>query len=92
MPDHDKREATVCVLGADERTTAFIKADKLRLVVSNTKPTIDIDLLATEKNADGLASTFTRKNDGFGVKMEYKGTVTFSVDGKQYSRDFEEKP
>ncbi len=92
LPDHDKKEATVWILGADEKTAAPIKAEKLRLVVSNTNPKIEIDLLPTDKGADGSASTFTGKHDGFGVKMEYKGTVTFTLDGKQYSGDFEEKP
>jgi hypothetical protein len=92
QPDHKAKSATVWILGADEKTPAPIKAEKLRLVVTNTNPKIEIDLLPTDKGADGAASTFTGKHDGFGVEMEYKGTVTFTLDGKQYSGDFEEKP
>lgn len=92
VPDHDKKEADVWVLAADEKSPAFIKAEKLRLVVTNTNPKIEIDLLPTDKKADGTASTFTGKHDGFGVKMEYKGTLSFTLDGKPYSGDFEEKP
>lgn len=91
-PDHGKKNATVWILGADEKTAAPVKVEKLRLVVSNTKPKIEIDLTPTDKGADGAASTFVGTNDGFGVEMEYKGTVTFTADGKQYSGDFEEKP
>ena len=90
-PDHGKKEATIWILGIDEKTAVRIKADKVRLVVSNATPKIEIDLLATDKAADGTASAFTGKSDGFGVEMEYKGTVTVTVDGKTYSRDFEEK-
>ena len=43
-----------------------------------------------EKEVD-LKATFVGKNDGFGVEMENKGTVTVQIDGKQYSGDFEEK-
>jgi hypothetical protein len=91
-PDHAKKEATVWVLGADEKTPAPIKADRLRLVVSNAIPKIEIDLLPTDKGPDGAASTFTGKSEGFAKEMEYKGTVTFTLDGKPYSGDFEEKP
>ncbi len=90
-PDHKEKSATVWILGMDEKTLAPIKADKLRLVVSNTTPKIEIDLLPTDKSADGAATTFTGKHDGFGVEMEYKGTITFKVGDKSYSGDFEEK-
>src|SRR4051794_3132683 len=76
-PDHGKKEATVWILKGDAKTAAPIKTDKLRLIVSNTNPKIEIDLLPTDKAADGSASTFTGKHDGFGKEMEYKGTVTF---------------
>ena len=91
-PDHGKKEATIWILGIDEKTAVRIKADKLRLVVSNATPKIEIDLLPTDKAADGTASAFTGKSDGFGVEMEYKGTVSVQLDGKQHSGDFEEKP
>lgn len=90
-PDHAKKEATVWLLKADAKTPARVKADKLRLVVTNTNPKIEIDLLPVDKDADGAATTFTGKHDGFGVEMEYKGTVSVTVDGKPYSGDFEEK-
>jgi hypothetical protein len=60
QPDHKAKSATVWILGADEKTPAPIKAEKLKLVVSNTNPKIEIDLLPTDK--DGKASTFTGKN------------------------------
>ncbi|MCE9562052.1 MAG: hypothetical protein K8U57_08350 [Planctomycetes bacterium] len=91
-PDHAKKEATVWIYGLDQKTPTPIKADKVRLVVSNTTPKIEIDLLPTDKGADGAAHTFTGKHDGFGVEKEYKGTVSFQVDGKPYSEEFSEEP
>ena len=91
-PDHAKKEATIWILGLDEKTPARIKADKLRLVISNANPKIEIDLLPTDGAPDGTASVFTGKSDGFAVEMEYKGTITGTVGGKPSSGDFEEKP
>jgi hypothetical protein len=91
-PDHGKKEATVWLLKGDAKSPARVKTDKLRLVVSNTNPKIEIDLLPTDTDKDGTASTFVGKHDGFGVEMEYKGTVSAQIDGKPYSGDFEEKP
>ncbi len=90
--DHDKKEATVWILGMDEKTPTPIKAEKIKLVVANTTPKIEIDLLPTDKGADGSAHTFTGKHDGFGTPKEYKGTIVFVVGGKPYSGDFEEAP
>ena len=91
-PDHAKKEVTVWILGGDVITPARIKADKVRLVVTNTTPKIEMDLLPADKDANGTASVFVGKNDGFGVEMEYKGTVAVTIDGKPYHDDFEEKP
>ena len=91
-PSHPDKNATLWILGSDEKTAAPDKVEKVRLVVSNTTPKIEIDLMPSDKNADGAASTFVGKDPGFGVEMEYKGTVTFTLNGKQYSGDFEEKP
>jgi hypothetical protein len=90
-PSHAKKDATVWILGADSKTLVPIKADKVRLVVSNTKPKIEIDLFPVNPDKDGKASEFHGKDNGFAVEMEYEGTVTFTLDGKQYSGDFEEK-
>jgi len=90
-PDHAKKEATVWILKGDAVTPARVKAEKLRLVISNTDPKIAIDLLPADE-ADGTASVFVGKHDGFAKEMEYKGTVSGTINGKNYSYDFEEKP
>jgi hypothetical protein len=90
-PDHAKKEATVWLLKGDAKTPLRAKTDKLRLVVTNTNPKIEIDLLPTDA-ADGTASEFKGTHEGFGKEMEYKGTVSAQIDGKPFSGDFEEKP
>jgi hypothetical protein len=89
--DHAKKTATVWVLGEDQKTPTPIKADKIRLVVSNVTPKIEIDLLPADADKDGKAFTFTGSNDGFAAEKEYKGTVIITVDKKPYPGDFEEK-
>lgn len=92
-PDHDKKEARVWILdGKQAKTVVRAKADKLRLVISNTDPKIEIDLMPVDAAADGTASEFVGTHDGLAKKMEYKGTVSGTVNGKNYSADFEEKP
>ena len=59
-------------------------------VLPGPAPTVTVDGLA--QLVAGTASVFTGKSDGFGVEMEYKGTVTVTIDGKPYSGDFAEEP
>lgn len=90
-PSHKDKTATVWIYGADEKTLTPVKTEKVKLVISNTNPKIEMDLTPTDKKADGSAATFTGKHDGLAVEMEYKGTITFLVDGMPYNGDFEEK-
>jgi hypothetical protein len=89
-PDHTKKTATVWILGGDAKKSARAKADKLRLTITNTDPKIEIDLLPVDA-ADGTASEFAGTHDGLAKEMEYKGTVSGTINGKPYSADFEEK-
>lgn len=91
-PDHAKKEATVWLLKGDAKTAARVKVDKLRLVVKNTDPKIDVELLPTDADADGTASVFVGKHDGFAVEKEYQGTLSAKIDGKPVSEDFKEEP
>lgn len=91
--DHAKKTATLWILGDDEKTSAPIKTDKVRLVVSSPAPKIEVDLLPTDADKDGKASAFTGSNDGFAAEKEYKGTISFTLDKdkKPYYGDFEVK-
>lgn len=90
--DHGKKEVTVYLLKEDVKTPARFKTDKIHLVVTNTTPKIELDLLPTDAGPDGKASTFRGTHEGFGTEMEYKGSVQFVADGKPYAEDFAEEP
>ena len=90
-PDHEKKSATIWVLGKDQKTPLRIKADKITLAVTNSNPPITLDLTPTDANADG-ATTFTGSNDGFAKEMEYEGTATVIVDKKPHTGKFKEEP
>lgn len=92
-PDHAKKTATVWILdGKKAKTAVKVKADKLKLVISNADPKIEIDLLPVDASPDGSASEFVGTHDGLAKEMEYQGTVTGVIDGKPVSSDFKEKP
>lgn len=88
--DHDKKEATVYILGGDGKTPAPIKAEKISLVIAD--PPIETDLVAQplEGEADGASSRFVGQHENLGKVQEYEGTITGEVDGTPYSGDFKE--
>lgn len=90
--DHDKQEATVYVLGSDEKTAAPVKADKLLLSIAD--PKFQVDLVATplEGEKDGLASRFVGKHESLGKVQEFAGTISGEADGTPYAGDFKEEP
>ncbi|MDB5339590.1 MAG: hypothetical protein JWN70_5209 [Planctomycetaceae bacterium] len=90
--DHDKQEATVYVLGSDEKTAAPVKADKLLLSIND--PKFQVDLVATplEGEKDGVASRFVGKHESLGKVQEFSGTISGEADGTPYAGDFKEEP
>ncbi len=92
--DHDKQETTVYVLGSDEKTPVPIKATDGKLLLTITKPSFQVDLMAQplEGEADGNASRFVGKHEKLGVVKEFAGTITGEVDGTPYAGDFKEEP
>lgn len=90
--DHDKQEATVYVLGSDEKTPAPVKADKLLLSI--TDPKFQVDLIASplDGEKDGLTSRFVGKHESLGKVQEFAGTISGEADGTPYAGDFKEEP
>ena len=88
--DHDKREATVYLLGSDEKTPAPVKASKLLLSISD--PLIQFELapqpLAGEP--EGSCSRFVGQHDNLGKVQEFAGTISAEVDGTPFAGDFNE--
>lgn len=90
--DHDKKEATVYILGSDEKTPAPIKTDKIQLIIN--EPMTELDLIAQplEGETDGLSSRFVGTHDTIGIVQEFAGTISGEVEGTPYTGDFKEEP
>ncbi|HUS38266.1 MAG TPA: hypothetical protein VMX74_02385 [Pirellulales bacterium] len=90
--DHDKQEATVYILGDDEKTPTPIKAAEIQLAIK--KPAFQSALKAAPQEGDpeGKASRFVGNHESLGVVMEYEGTISGEVDGTPYSGNFKEEP
>lgn len=90
--DHDKQEATVYVLGDDEKTATPIKAATILLNINDPKFQVELAAAPLEGEADGKASRFVGKHKNLGIVKEYAGTISGEVDGTPYAGDFKEEP
>ncbi len=90
--DHDKQEATVYVLGDDEKTPAPIKAAAIQLSISDPAMQVTLKAAPQEGDSAGSASRFVGNHQSLGVVQEYAGTITGVIDGTPYSGDFKEEP
>lgn len=90
--DHDKKEATVYVLGSDEKTPEPITAESLLLTIK--EPQLQVDLLPVplKGESSGKSSRFVGTHDGLATVMEYEGTMSAEVDGTPYAGNFKEEP
>jgi hypothetical protein len=92
--DHSKQEATVYVLGSDEKTPAPIKAADGQLLLTIKEPSFQVSLKATPQPGDpaGTASRFVGKHEKLGKEQEFAGTISGEADGTPYAGDFKEEP
>ncbi len=88
--DHDKQEATVYILGDDEKTAVPIDAAEVILAIKN--PATQVTLLPVPQEGDpqGKSSRFVGKHENLGTVMEYEGTISGVVSGTPYSGNFKE--
>lgn len=89
--DHDKKEATVYVLGSDEKTPVPITTESVLLTIK--KPELQTDLLPVplDGEPEGKSSRFVGTHDGLATVMEYEGTISAAVDGTPYAGNFKEE-
>ena len=89
--DHDKKEATVFVLGDDAATPSPIKAEKLLLSIND--PQFQVELVSSPVNGEskGVSSRFVGQDEKLGKVQEFAGTISGEVDGKPYAGDFKEE-
>lgn len=91
--DHDRRQATVYILGSDEKTPAPIAAADDQLLLTITQPFFSVDLQAAPQAGDppGTASRFVGTHEQLGVVQEFAGTIAGEVEGVPYAGDFQEQ-
>ncbi len=90
--DHDKQEATVYILGDDEKTATPIKAAQILLSITDPKFNIELAAAPMDGEAEGMASRFVGKHESLGKVQEFAGTISGEVDGTPYAGDFKEEP
>lgn len=90
--DHDKKEATVYVLGGDAKTPMPIAAEAIQLRIKDPMMQVDLMAAAQEGDSEGSASRFVGNHESLAVVKEYAGTITGVIDGTPYSGDFKEEP
>ena len=91
--DHDKQEATIYVLGSDEKTSTPIKAADGKLLLTIKEPSFQVELTAMplDGEGDGTCSRFVGKHEKLGVVQEFAGTISGEVEGTPYAGDFQEE-
>jgi hypothetical protein len=89
--DHDKKEATIYILGSDEKSPAPVKASKLLLSIN--EPSFQVDLIPQPLagKVEGSSSRFVGQHDNLGKVQEFAGTISGEVDGTPFAGDFKEQ-
>ena len=90
--DHDKQEATVFILGDDEKTPSPIEAEEIQLSISDPMMQVTLKAAPQEGDPEGSASRFVGNHESLGVVQEYAGTIRGTVDGTPYRGEFKEEP
>jgi hypothetical protein len=89
--DHDKQQATVYILGADEKTPTPIESESVELSITDPMMQVKLEPSPQEGDPEGKASRFVGTHENLGVVQEYAGTMTAVIDGVPYSGDFAEE-
>ena len=89
--DHNKQEATVFILGDDEKIPSPIEAKEIHLSIIDPVMQVTLEAAPQEGDPEGTASRFVGNHESLGVVQEYAGTMTGVIDGTPYSGDFKEE-
>lgn len=89
--DHDRQEATVYILGGDEKTPAPIALAEIQLFIIQPEMEVLLQAAPQEGDPEGFASRFIGNHESLGVVQEYEGTITGVIDGTPYSGTFKEE-
>ena len=91
---HPDEEATVYILGSDEKSAVPIKAKDAQLLLKIKEPAFEVVLKSTPQKSDpeGKSSRFVGNHKKLGLVQEFAGTISAEVDGTQYTGEFKEEP
>lgn len=90
--DHNKREATVYVLGDDEKTASPIKTNTILLSINAPPFQVELAAAPLEGEPEGTASRFIGKHENLGKVQDFAGSISGEVEGTPYVGDFKEEP
>lgn len=90
--DHDKKEATVYIIGGDEKTPAPIKATSVHLVINDPMTEMDLAPMPLETDPAGTCSRFVGTHATIGIVKEFAGTISGEIESTPYTGDFKEEP
>jgi len=90
--DHDKKEATVYIIGGDAKSPQPIKASSVHLVINDPMTELDLAAKPLEGEAEGTSSRFVGTHDTIGIVKEFAGTISGQIEGTPYTGDFKEEP
>jgi hypothetical protein len=89
--DHDRQEATVYILGGDEKTPAPIALTDIQLFIIQPEMEVTLKAAPQEGDPEGSASRFIATHESLGVVQEYEGTITGVIESTPYSGTFKEE-
>lgn len=89
--DHDKKEATVYVLGSDEKTPEPISSESLLLTIKEPEMQVELQPAPMDGESGGKSSRYVGTHAGLATVMEYEGTMSAEVDGTPYAGNFKEE-
>ncbi|TWT34961.1 hypothetical protein KOR42_53650 [Thalassoglobus neptunius] len=88
--DHDKKEATVYILGSDEKSPEPIAAGSVLLNIKEPSLLLELLPMPLDGEGDGQSSRFVGTHEELATVTEYEGTISGLVDGTPYAGNFSE--
>ena len=89
--DHGKQEATVYILGSDEKTPEPIAAESVLLTIKDPQLQTDLMPAPLEGEGDGKSSRFVGTHAGLATVKEYEGTISGVIGETPYAGKFKEE-
>ncbi len=88
---HEAEEATVYILGEDEKTAKPIAVTEISVTLKDPAVTIKLAAAPEKDDPKGMASRFVGKEKALKDPKDYEGTIGAMIDGKKFEGSFKEK-